>query len=354
MNYISRGWLDHRIYSETHKHLISSVKSTGNQNFRIARNLKVTVDSHEITLTVMMHYPNGSASSGNIFVKTVFGNSEREAEELMLSPDEEEKISAGIRSFYASKEAAGKSLKELRDELRSMTEPDEESCRKELDDAIAGKSEYKEKRAVLFSEQKRLENKMKLLTEKGEGIDEALREAEEDFIFAKRLRGDSGTGLQRYVLGIMFSSVITAANSMLEMVHGGRYRLFRSDDKAQGSNKKGLELKVFDKNSGEKEGRFVGTLSGGEKFLVSLALSIGMSVVAGKSGIRIEALFIDEGFGTLDSDSIGDAMNVLNSVQEAHGLVGIISHVRMLEDQIPVKRRIRQDEGGSHIVRSVG
>ena len=84
MNYISRGWLDHRIYSETHKHLISSVKSTGNQNFRIARNLKVTVDSHEITLTVMMHYPNGSASSGNIFVKTVFGNSEREAEELML------------------------------------------------------------------------------------------------------------------------------------------------------------------------------------------------------------------------------------------------------------------------------
>jgi len=277
-----------------------------------------------------------------------------EAEELMLSPDEEEKISAGIRSFYASKEAAGKSLKELRDELRSMTEPDEESCRKELDDAIAGKSGYKEKRAVLLSEQKRLENKMKLLTEKGEGIDEALREAEEDFIFAKRLRGDSGTGLQRYVLGIMFSSVITAANSMLEMVHGGRYRLFRSDDKAQGSNKKGLELKVFDKNSGEKEGRFVGTLSGGEKFLVSLALSIGMSVVAGKSGIRIEALFIDEGFGTLDSDSIGDAMNVLNSVQEAHGLVGIISHVRMLEDQIPVKLRIRQDEGGSHIVRSVG
>ncbi len=281
-------------------------------------------------------------------------DSREEAESILLSPEETEKISSEIQAYYASKEAAANNLKEFKEELRGKTEPDEEKCRKELDEAIAAKSEYKEKRAVLVSELKRLENKMKLLKEKGEGIEEALREAEEDFIFAKRLRGDSGTGLQRYVLGIMFSSVIAAANSMLEKVHGGRYRLFRTDDKAQGSNKKGLELKVFDKNSGEKEGRFVGTLSGGEKFLVSLALSIGMSIVAGRSGIRIEALFIDEGFGTLDSDSIGDAMNVLNSVQEAHGIVGIISHVQMLEDQIPVKLRIRQDDKGSHIVRSVG
>ena len=185
-------------------------------------------------------------------------------------------------------------------------------------------------------------------------MEERIREAEEDLLFAKKLRGDSGTGLQRYVLGIMFSSVIAAANRMLEMVHDGRYRLFRTDDKAQGSNKRGLELKVFDRNSDEHEGRFVSTLSGGEKFLVSMALSIGMSTIAQKSGIRIEALFIDEGFGSLDDESINDAMNVLAGIRKANGMVGIISHVQLLQDQIPNKLIIREDEEGSHIVRVLG
>ena len=79
-----------------------------------------------------------------------------------------------------------------------------------------------------------------------------------------------------------------------------------------------------------------------------------MSTVAQKSGIKIEALFIDEGFGSLDDDSIGDAMNVLNSIQEANGLVGIISHVQILQDQIPSKLRVEEDKGGSHIVQTIG
>ena len=77
--------------------------------------------------------------------------------------------------------------------------------------------------------------------------------------------------------------------------------------------------------------------SGGEKFLASLALSIGMSTIAQKSGIRIEALFIDEGFGSLDEDSITDAMQILGSIQQANGLVGIISHVQLLQERIPDK-----------------
>jgi hypothetical protein len=83
LSYISRGWLDHRIYSETHKHLKAMLKLTGNQSFRIARNLKLEAEDREILITVMMHIPSGNASSGNIFVKTVLGNSEREADDLM-------------------------------------------------------------------------------------------------------------------------------------------------------------------------------------------------------------------------------------------------------------------------------
>lgn len=280
--------------------------------------------------------------------------SREEALSLMLSYKEEESLSGRIAGFDASLSSAERLLSDLREELKDKTEPDEQKCRELLDGAMEAKSEYARKKAVLSERLVRLEKKAGELKREGALMEERIREAEEDLLFAKKLRGDSGTGLQRYVLGIMFSSVIAAANRMLEMVHDGRYRLFRTDDKAQGSNKRGLELKVFDRNSDEHEGRFVSTLSGGEKFLVSLALSIGMSTIAQKSGIRIEALFIDEGFGSLDDESINDAMNVLAGIRKANGMVGIISHVQLLQDQIPNKLIIREDEEGSHIVRVLG
>ena len=178
---------------------------------------------------------------------------------------------------------------------------------------------------------------------------ENIHQAESDLAFARKLRGDTGIGIQRYVLAVMFNQVIGEANRMLVNVHGGRYQLFRSDEKGTG-NKRGLELKVHDNRCPEKEGRTVGMLSGGEKFLVSLALSIGMSTVAQKSGVQIEALFIDEGFGTLDDNSIHDAMNVLDSVRRSSGTIGIISHVQLLEANIPAHLEVVKQEVGSFIV----
>jgi hypothetical protein len=93
------------------------------------------------------------------------------------------------------------------------------------------------------------EDKYKRLKGMSAEYESSWSQVETDWALAKNLRGDTGIGLQRYVLGVMFSSVIAAANQMLEKVHGGRYRLFRSDEKSQGSNKKGLELKVFDRFS---------------------------------------------------------------------------------------------------------
>lgn len=281
-------------------------------------------------------------------------DSAEEAEKSMVGQSEIDAISNRITAYDTSLKSAEESLANISDELKGKTEPDEAESERRFNEALAKKSEYDSNKSRCESEIQKLSEKLMNLKAEGEGIEDKIREAEEDFTFAKRLRGDSGTGLQRYVLGIMFSSVVAAANKMLELVHGGRYRLFRSDDRSQGTNKKGLELKVFDNNSEEHDGRFVSTLSGGEKFLCSLALSIGMSTVAQKSGIRIEALFIDEGFGSLDDESINDAMSVLNSIQEANGLVGIISHVQILQDQIPSKLRIVEKDGGSHIVQTIG
>lgn len=278
----------------------------------------------------------------------------KEAEQLLMGEKELEGMRRQIADYDAGKKAAEEQVMRLQEELGRQQEPDEEACKTELARLEKLQETYAKETAVLSETIRRLSQKADKLAQAGEGLEEKLLEAEQDLAFAKKLRGDAGTGLQRYVLGILFSSVIAAANRMLSMVHGGRYRLFRSDEKAQGSNKRGLELKVYDKNSEEHEGRFVSTLSGGEKFLASLALSIGMSTIAQKSGIRIEALFIDEGFGSLDEDSITDAMQILGSIQQANGLVGIISHVQLLQERIPTKLRVEETEKGSHIIQTIG
>ena len=278
----------------------------------------------------------------------------KEAEQLLMGEKELEGMRRQIADYDAGKKAAEEQVMRLQEELGRQQEPDEEACKTELARLEKLQETYAKETAVLSETIRRLSQKAEKLAQAGEGLEKKLLEAEQDLAFAKKLRGDAGTGLQRYVLGILFSSVIAAANRMLSMVHGGRYRLFRSDEKAQGSNKRGLELKVYDKNSEEHEGRFVSTLSGGEKFLASLALSIGMSTIAQKSGIRIEALFIDEGFGSLDEDSITDAMQILGSIQQANGLVGIISHVQLLQERIPTKLRVEETEKGSHIIQTIG
>ena len=285
---------------------------------------------------------NGFSSSGR-------------AQDLMLDAADMDELGKKISEYDAGLKAAKESLADIENELKDKAKPDEEQLLGARKEAIDAKAAYAGRKEILTGTVQRLTKKAENLKKEGEDIEERISEAENDLVFAKKLRGDTGIGLQRYVLSIMFSSVIAAANKMLEKVHGGRYRLFRSDDKAKGSNKKGLELKVSDKLSVEgSDGRFVNTLSGGEKFLVSLALSIGMSTIAQRSGIKIEALFIDEGFGTLDEDSINDAMNVLGSISDSNGLVGIISHVRILQDQIPSKLIVESDGKGSHIIQTLG
>lgn len=274
---------------------------------------------------------------------------------LLISDVQMKKLSESIANFDAELKAQREIHKKLQDELKGIEEPDDEKCKEIVKSLERVKEEFIKNSEVLKSEISRLTEKYDGLVKQDDGLDEKLREAEQDLKIAKSLRGDNGVGLKRYVLGIMFSSVVSAANKMLELVHGGRYHLFRTDEKGlNGANKKGLELKVKDSRSSEHDGRFVSTLSGGEKFLASLALSIGMSTVAQKGGVKIEALFIDEGFGSLDEDSIEDAMDILKSIQEANGIVGIISHVQILQDRISTKLTVEEKNNSSHIIQTIG
>jgi len=258
-----------------------------------------------------------------------------------------------VNTTKAEREKAARAVDEALAGIRAEDVKDPAEIRSAISEIREAASSHSTRIGVMEQGFERLEKKATDLAAEGEGLEEKIRQAESDIAFGKKLRGDTGTGLQRYVLGIMFSSVVAEANRMLEMVHGGRYRLYRTDDKGKG-NKRGLELKVHDRNSDDQEGRFVGTLSGGEKFLAALALSIGMANVARKSGIGIDALFIDEGFGTLDEESIGDAMSILDGIQKASGMVGIISHMGILRENIPTKLIVEGREGGSRIISQIG
>lgn len=266
----------------------------------------------------------------------------------LLSEEERQKLHKEIVEYETSLSNSEEELKKKQEELKDKIEPDKSKFDERQTEITCELSDFKERTSKINASVDRLGKKLAKLEKDKAHFDENIHQAENDLAFARKLRGDTGIGLQRYVLAIMFNQVIGEANRMLSKVHGGRYHLFRSDDKGSG-NKRGLELKVHDNRSPEKDGRSVAMLSGGEKFLVSLALSIGMSTVAQKSGVQIEALFIDEGFGTLDDSSIHDAMDVLDSVRKGTGTIGIISHVQLLEANIPTHLNVIKKETGSLI-----
>ena len=255
-----------------------------------------------------------------------------------------EKISSYDGDVKHNREA----LEQTQQALCGLTPPDSSQFDARQREIQAQRDSFAGTEVQLKTDIDRLTKKQTALAGKQAHFDRHCQQYTDDLEFAKKLRGDSGIGLQRYVLAILFQQVIGEANRMLGKVHGGRYHLYRSDDKGKG-NKRGLELKVYDNRRPDTEGRSVSMLSGGEKFLVSLALSIGMSTVAQKGGVQIEALFIDEGFGTLDDSSIHDAMEVLESVRRSSGMIGIISHVQLLESNIPTHLEVVKSGSGSYL-----
>ena len=254
-----------------------------------------------------------------------------------------------IADFYANINSANKLIFEKQLEIGNAARPDEAALKGREEKLRSENDSYIKEHTSIANSIDNLSEALNKIDELSGNFTERLVQADDDLSFAKRLRGDTGVGLHRYVLGIMFGSVIAAANKMLENVHGGRYRLCRTDDKLAGKNKRGLGLKVYDSFSETGEARDVSTLSGGEKFLVSLALSIGVSSAASGSGAKIEAMFIDEGFGTLDDSSVHDALEIIGSIRRSNGLVGIISHVQVLRDNIPNKLVVNKSREGSTV-----
>ena len=217
-------------------------------------------------------------------------------------------------------------------------------------EAEAACSDAEKTLAVAEDNLQKMEKAVRELREKTTEQDALQRQLEEDTAFHKRIAGSTGTSLKRYVLGVMLTGVTEQANRMLRDVYGGRYSLYRTDETTEGKRRGGLELEVLDSRGNVR--RSVKTLSGGEKFLVALSLAIGLSTVvqSQSGGVRLDAMFIDEGFGTLDKNTMQDALDILQRVQQQNGIVGIISHVQALAESIPAQIEIRKTSTGSRCV----
>ncbi len=166
------------------------------------------------------------------------------------------------------------------------------------------------------------------------------------------VRGTTGNGkitLEQYIQAAGFDGIIAAANKRLLPMSDGQFELFRQEDSIGKKSSNFLELEVLDNYTGHR--RPVGNLSGGESFKASLSLALGLSdTVSSKlGGIQMDALFIDEGFGTLDRKSIDSALDILINLSGANKLVGIISHREELMEAIPQQIKIKKLKDGSHI-----
>ena len=159
--------------------------------------------------------------------------------------------------------------------------------------------------------------------------------------------------LETYIQMTYFQRIIERANTRFLVMSGGQYELKRRKDAGNLRSQSGLELDVVDHYNGSV--RSVRTLSGGESFQASLALALGLSdeIQSAAGGIQLDAMFIDEGFGSLDEEALEQAMKALKDLANGNRLVGIISHVAELKERIEKQIVVKKQKADGSTVRVI-
>lgn len=234
---------------------------------------------------------------------------------------------------------------------QSVIEPSDTVSDEVYDTAVEKRDNLVGSLAAWDKETKHIETTLASLEE----LEKAMGEAREEITFLSRLndlanggeQGFKNVTFERYVLGAILDEVVYAANLRLQKMSRSRYSLERSDYTGGGRGKQGLDLAVMDAFTGQS--RPANTLSGGETFLASMALALGLADVIQSyaGGIHMDTMFIDEGFGTLDPDTLELAMETLVQLQSSGRLIGMISHVPELKTRIPAHLEVTRGDDGS-------
>ncbi len=292
--------------------------------------------------------------------KEVVANGFSSVEKMLTYVVNEDNIELSDKIINEYKQNVAMNKKQLAD-----AESDAEG--KEVTDIEALKAVCDERSANVNSIRKNRNNsENRISTNEGKqksilGRREELEKARRENTICQRLynlvKGTTGNGkltLEQYIQAAGFDGIIAAANRRLLPMSNGQYELYRQKDSLGKRSNNYLDLEVLDNYTGHK--RPVGNLSGGESFKASLSLALGLSdtVSSNLGGVQMDALFVDEGFGTLDRKSIESAMEILINLTGSNKLVGIISHREELMENIPQQIKVKKTKDGSQITVEYG
>lgn len=242
-------------------------------------------------------------------------------------------------------------IKQQKNSLKNKVVPDMDSLDKDCKQQLENYQQIEKEWHELDSRVKQLKSVHKKLKK----AHEENTELEAEYAIYGTLsdvangRTSNKISLQRFVLSVLLDDVLIQASQRLRLMSKGRYQLLRKDARAKGNLASGLELDVEDAYTGKT--RSVATLSGGESFMAALALALGLSdvVQAYAGGVKLDMLFIDEGFGSLDQESLDLAIRTLIDLQSTGRMIGIISHVTELKEQIQLRLDVVSSNAGSTI-----
>ncbi|WP_242259502.1 AAA family ATPase [Bacillus cereus group sp. BfR-BA-01311] len=275
--------------------------------------------------------------------------------EAKLSDHEMEMLQKEIQGYYSSLEVLAKQIEELQAELKDKEYMDITALGEHITELQINLDIIKEKR-------QRAQNAVTYISDLHENIrriDEQIHEEEKAFQelvdLYEVMKGDneSRISFERYILIEYLEQIVQIANERLRKLSNGQFYLKRSERVEKRNRQSGLGLDVYDAYTGQT--RDVKTLSGGEKFNASLCLALGMADViqAYEGGISIETMFIDEGFGSLDEESLTKAVDALIDLQKSGRFIGVISHVQELKNAMPAVLEVTKQKDGCSQTRFV-
>lgn len=261
-----------------------------------------------------------------------------------------------LKIYDQSVHAEEEKIKGEKEKTAGKTKPDMNDWNEKRMKLLENMKQFAAEKAEKETELKKQKETLKKLYQ----LKETQKEISEKYSLVAHLwdiaRGkDTGINLERFVLGALLDAVTEKANLRLMEMSGSRYELLRKrGERADARKTAGLDLEVYDANTGRA--RPAATLSGGETFLASLSLALGLADVVQEyaGGVHLDAMFIDEGFGSLDSESLDLAMKTLQELKGQNRLIGLISHVGGLEERIPAKLRVTKTQTGSMAAFEVG
>ncbi len=267
-------------------------------------------------------------------------NSLEEMQAALLTELERQKLRQEI-DIWASRHAILKdSLEKINQKLKDLVIPEIHDVEADKNKKENDLQQHREKITELETLLKSYQTQLQKIEKTQEDLQILDTQAEHTLTLYNLANGKNELNqkFQTYVLSVFLDEVVQYANKRLAFLSQERYQLRRIEEVLHGNRKAGLDLKVFDSYSGGE--RRVNNLSGGETFFTSLALALGLADVAtaNAGGIRLDSMFIDEGFGTLDSETLDLAIQTLMNLDGEHRLVGIISHVNELKERVSSSR----------------